>query len=170
MLLIIKKLSFCFYNNDKEICSSRPHCTAKLIKGRKEMFVDLINTLPFSTFCVATGLNSKFISFWSFSFFSFSNFFKSSVFFVFPPLLTWCCTCWINRCCFAPFLFFKPNVLSCRNKYIWIKNRHRGHNTAYLDIKIACYGEYRINWNKLLKNKTATLKTCVTSRSRYYLS
>lgn len=91
-----------------------------------KMFVDLITFLPFSTFCVATGLKSKFISFWSFSFFSFSSFFKSSGFLTFPPLLTWCWTCWMNRCCFAPFLFFKPNVLSCRNKYVWIK---------YMDVK-----------------------------------
>jgi len=26
---------------------------------------------------------------------------------------------------------------------------------AYLDITITCYGEYRINLNRLLKNKTA---------------
>lgn len=31
-----------------------------------------------------------------------------------PPNLTWLVTCLINCCCFFPFLFFRPNVLSCR--------------------------------------------------------
>ena len=30
------------------------------------------------------------------------------------PDLTWCTTVLMNFCCFAPFLFFKPNVLSCK--------------------------------------------------------
>lgn len=104
-----------------ELCSSGPQCKWKPTANMYKMLVELITFLPFSTFCAAIGLKSKFISFWSFSFFSFSSFFKSSVFLTFPPLLTWCWTCWMNRCCFAPFLFFKPNVLSCRNKYVWIK-------------------------------------------------
>ena len=38
----------------------------------------------------------------------------------FDPCITVFCTCWINFCCLAPFLFFKPNVLSWKKEQVII--------------------------------------------------
>lgn len=75
---------------------------------------------PFSTFC--TGLkicpNSSvcvggFLAAFSASLAS-SSFLAEG----FPPKCTCFCTCWMNFCCLAPFLFFSPNVLSCQDTRI----------------------------------------------------
>lgn len=78
-------------------------------------------TVPFSTFCAWTGLKRAANSFCSFNFFSFSNFLLSSFRGWSPPVFTCFSTCWMNFCCFAPFLFFSPNVLSWKWKIYYRK-------------------------------------------------
>lgn len=36
-----------------------------------------------------------------------------------PPYLTWLVTCLMYCCCFLPFLFLSPNVLSCSSN-TWV--------------------------------------------------
>lgn len=88
---------------------------------KKAQTTDL-GSVPLSTFCVCTGLKIMAISRWSANFFSFSSFRLSpSCRGWWPPACTCFCTCCMNFCCFVPFLFFRPNVLSCQsNKFWWI--------------------------------------------------
>lgn len=85
---------------------------------KKAQTTDL-GSVPLSTFCVCTGLKIMAISRWSANFFSFSSFRLSpSCRGWWPPACTCFCTCCMNFCCFVPFLFFRPKVLSCQsNKF-----------------------------------------------------
>lgn len=73
-------------------------------------------------------------SFCSFNFCSLSSFLVASFNGWIPPDLTCFSTCWMNFCCFAPFLFFRPKVLSYKKTATMITSFPQYRNEASLCI------------------------------------
>lgn len=86
-------------------------------------------------------LNNASISFCSCNFFSFSSFLAFWLFSGwFPPDFTCFSTCAMNFWFLPPFLFFKPNVLSCRNV------RMKNGKLSQIQIKTLKLFEIHQNW------------------------